>query len=62
MRTVAGLLELLRLAALTRCRFRGAYWRWRMETALGPGPAPARGERVRRVLEYARWVSRMRRP
>ena len=33
-----GPLELLRLAVVTRFRFKGPYWHWRMETAFGRAP------------------------
>lgn len=59
--TVGGLCELARLAALTRFRFRGPYWRWRFETAIGRGKPRSRIELVRRVLSFGRWAHRMRR-
>ena len=55
-----GLYELLRLALTSRLRFRGRYWAWRMHTAFGRG-YPGRRELVRGVLEYGRWIYRMRR-
>lgn len=58
--TLGGCYELLRLALITRCRFRGAYWSWRLHTAFGNGTPPRR-EMIRSVLEYARWVYRVRR-
>jgi len=60
--TVAGLYELFRLAVLSRFRVRGNYWAWRMHTALGDGAGISRAERRRAILEYGRWVARMRRP
>jgi len=57
---VLGSLELLRLAALTRFRFKGPYWRWRMETAFGRGEPP-RGEMLRAAIKYGAWARRMRR-
>lgn len=57
--TLGGMYELARLAVITRLRLRGAYWQWRYHTAFGRG-VPPRGELVRGVLEYARWVRRMR--
>jgi hypothetical protein len=60
--TIGGLWELARLASLTRFRMGGRYWQWRRETAFGAHPdrIPA-AERRRAILEYARWVYRMRR-
>lgn len=59
--TLGGLLELLRLGILTRFDFKGDYWSWRLHTAFGRGFPGTRGEMVRAVLEYGRWVHRMRR-
>lgn len=58
--TLGGVYELTRLAFITRFRFRGDYWRWRLHTAFGRG-YPPRAELIRSVLEYGRWVRRMRR-
>ena len=55
-----GLYELARLAVLTRFRLRGPYWSWRLHTAFGRG-YPPRGELIRSILAYGRWVHRMRR-
>jgi hypothetical protein len=54
-----ALYELARLGVVSRFRFRGPYWRWRLHTAFGRG-YPARGELVRSVLAYGRWVHQMR--
>lgn len=59
--TLCGVWELARLAIITRLRFGGPYWKWRMHTAFGRGMPATRGELVRSVLEYGRWVYRMRR-
>lgn len=59
--TAGGLYELARLAAISRLRFRGPYWSWRLHTAFGRGYPASRLELVRSVLAYARWVRRMRR-
>jgi hypothetical protein len=59
--TVGGLYELARLGVITRFRFRGPYWEWRLHTAFGRGYPASRLELVRAVLEYGRWVRRMRR-
>ena len=61
--TLGGIWELVRLGAKTRFRLRGKYWRWRMETAFGTQKSkmPPRSERRKAILEYARWVRRMRR-
>jgi hypothetical protein len=58
---IGALYELARLAAISRCRFRGKYWRWRMHTAFGRGIPPTRRELIGSVLAYGRWVRRMRR-
>ncbi|MHC4991068.1 MAG: hypothetical protein ACYTGC_08815 [Planctomycetota bacterium] len=61
--TIGGLWELLLLAGRSRFRLRGPYWSWRRETAFGSDPArcPPRRDRVRQVLDYGRWVYRMKR-
>lgn len=55
--------ELLRLAWATGFRLRGKYWRWRRETAFGTDAArmPDAAARREAILEYGRWVGRMRR-
>ena len=58
--TIGGLWQLLRLAAISRFRFGGAYWKWRNQTAFGRGYPPTL-ELIASVLEYGRWVHRMRR-
>lgn len=58
---VGGLYELARLAAISRFRLRGAYWRWRVETAFGQGFPTSRWETLKAVLAYGRWAHRMRR-
>ena len=58
---LCGSLELIRLGWVTRFRLRGAYWSWRMHTALGEGPKPTRAEMLWMILEYAAWARRMRR-
>ena len=58
--TVGGLWQLARLGFVTGFRFRGPYWQWRLQTAFGRG-YPTRGELIRSVIEYGRWVHRMRR-
>lgn len=62
--TLGGLYELARMAWITRANFSGKYWTWRWQTALGPMGKHAQvssGERRSAMLEYARWVWRMRR-
>ncbi|MHC4949063.1 MAG: hypothetical protein ACYTG1_12530 [Planctomycetota bacterium] len=61
--TLGGLGLLLMLAARSGFRLRSGYWRWRTETAFGADPAarPPRRERLRAILDYARWAYRMRR-
>lgn len=60
--TLGGLWELALLAARTGFRFRGRYWRWRADTAFGTDPAtrPPSRERLAMILEYGRWLWRMR--
>lgn len=55
-----GLYELARLAVLSRFRFKGAYWQWRLHTAFGRG-YPPRGELIWSVIRYGVWVRKMRR-
>jgi hypothetical protein len=57
---LGGFYELARLAVLSRFRFQGPYWQWRLHTAFGRG-YPSRGELVRSVIRYGVWVHRMRR-
>ncbi len=61
--TIGGVWELGRLAAASRFRMRSRYWRWRDETAFGSDPSarPGAGARWRAVLDYGRWVYRMKR-
>lgn len=59
--TLGGLCELARLAILSRFRFAGAYWQWRLHTAFGRGYPSSRAELARSVLDYGRWVYRARR-
>jgi len=58
--TVWGLYELARLAVITRFRFRGRYWRWRMETAFGRGLPRSRAALIRAAIRYGAWAHRMR--
>jgi hypothetical protein len=58
---LGALYELFRLAALSGFRLKGRYWTWRMHTAFGKGYPATRAELIRSVLEYGRWVRRMRR-
>ena len=64
--TIGALYQLARLGFITRFSFKGPYWTWRMHTAFGPwstgkGPPGSRLEAVKGVLDYGRWVHRMRR-
>ena len=61
--TIGGVWELGRIAAVSRFRMRGGYWRWRDETAFGSDPSarPGAVARWRAVLDYGRWVYRMKR-
>jgi hypothetical protein len=58
--TIGGVYELVRLGFISRFRFSGAYWTWRLHTAFGRG-YPRRSELRRAVLDYGRWMHRMRR-
>ena len=62
---IRGILELplalyylLRLAIITRFRFRGDYWSWRLNTAYGRGMPSSRWELVVSTIEYGRWMHR----
>ncbi len=61
LQNLSALYHLFRLAALSRFRFKGPYWTWRMHTAFGRGMPATRTELCRSLLEYGRWVARMRR-
>jgi len=56
--TALGALRLGWLVLTSRGRLRGAYWRWRWETAFGAGVPPKRALRAG-LLHYARWVGAM---
>ena len=56
-----ALYELLRLGLITRFDFKGPYWSWRMKTAFGQAMPVSRVQLIRNILDYARWVRRMRR-
>ena len=60
--TLGGIWELMRIAVRSRFRLRSSYWRWRAETAFGADLAqrPPFRERMRALLDYARWVHRMK--
>ncbi len=60
---LGGLWELFLLGLRTGFRFRGPYWRWRMETAFGTDPSlrPSRRQRLGAILAYGRWVYRIKR-
>lgn len=62
---IPGILELplaiyhlLRLAIITRFRFRGDYWSWRLNTAYGRGWPCSRRELVLSTIDYGRWMHR----
>ncbi len=59
--TLGALWQLFRLAWITRFRFQGPYWQWRLHTAFGRGYPQRRTELFKAVLEYGRWVHRTRR-
>jgi len=58
--TLGGLYQLARLGILSRFRFKGPYWQWRMHTAFGRGYPATRSELLRSILEYGRWMHRLR--
>lgn len=58
--TLGGLYQLARLALISKCRFKGPYWQWRMHTAFGRGYPESRRELVRSILEYGRWMHRLK--
>jgi hypothetical protein len=60
MRTLRGLALLGLMVARSRFRLGGAYWAWRRETAEGANAGFNAVERWHAVLEYARWLDRMR--
>lgn len=58
---IGGLYELARLGWITRFRFRGPYWQWRLHTAFGRGYPESRRALIASVLRYGVWIRRMRR-
>ncbi len=58
--TLGALYQLFRLGLVTGFRFRGPYWSWRLQTAFGRGYPQTRLELAKSILEYGRWVHRMR--
>lgn len=60
-RLFAGLLQLARLAFMSKLRFRGSYWKWRLHTAFGRGYPASRMALVRSLVEYGCWMHDMRR-
>jgi hypothetical protein len=58
---LGGLYQLLRLGVISRFRFRGPYWQWRLHTAFGRGYPSSRWELVKSVISYGIWMHRMRR-
>lgn len=61
--TLGGLWALFRLALTSRFRLRGRYWTWRYETAFGRDPDrfTTRRQRLHAMIDYGRWLHRMRR-
>jgi hypothetical protein len=61
--TLGGLWCLALLAMRGAWRTRSAYWQWRHETAFGHNAAqrPPLHERLRAMIDYGRWVYRMKR-
>ncbi len=62
METIGGIRQLVLLGFKTRFRLRGKYWRWRYETAFGSDPDKytTRRQRFHAMLDYGRWVHRMK--
>ncbi|MEZ6241458.1 MAG: hypothetical protein R3B57_00280 [Phycisphaerales bacterium] len=58
--TFTGLCRLAVMVARTR-GVRGAYWSWRTSTAFADRPPRSLSERLRALVELARWMSRTRR-
>jgi hypothetical protein len=58
---LAGLWQLFRLGWISGFHFKGPYWTWRMQTAFGRGMPESRRELYASILEYGRWMARMRR-
>jgi hypothetical protein len=58
--TLGGLYQLARLGVISKFRFKGAYWQWRMHTAFGRGYPSTRAELIRSTLEYGRWMHRLK--
>ena len=61
--TLGGAWQLLLLAIRSRGRLNSPYWKWRKETAFGIDPTkrPPWSEQCRAILDYGRWVHRMKR-
>ncbi len=61
--TLGGWWQLLCMGLRGGLSRKSAYWRWRQETAFGSDPdaMPSRRERWRAMLDYGRWVHRMKR-
>jgi hypothetical protein len=60
--TIGGIWQLLGLGLRGGLKPGSAYWQWRRETAFGSDPdaMPPRRERWRAMLDYGRWVHRMK--
>lgn len=56
-----GLYQLTRLAVISRFRFKGPYWRWRLHTAFGRGYPASKATLIKSILDYGVWMHRMRR-
>lgn len=55
-----GLYQLARLGVITRFRFRGEYWQWRLHTAFGRGYPRSRVQLWCSILDYGIWMHRIR--
>jgi len=53
--------QLTRLAIISRFRFKGDYWSWRLQTAFGRGYPATRRELLMSIIDYGRWIHRTRR-
>ena len=61
--TIGGLWCLFIMALRSGFRMNSAYWRWRMDTAFGHDLSrrPPLSQRMHAMLDYGRWVWRMKR-
>lgn len=58
---IGGVYQLVRLGVITRFRFKGEYWQWRLHTAFGRGYPANKVELYKSIVEYGVWMHQMRR-